>query len=72
MLQLWPLFPGLVPVWSDIVQRKVWKEARSVECINKACINVNRALGHFIARNGAVVVQHRELKAGTEAWMGFI
>lgn len=34
LLRLWALFPGLVTVWLDIVLHKVWKEARSFECIN--------------------------------------
>lgn len=65
MLRLWSSFPGMVTVWSDIVPRSVWREARSVDRVNKARIKVNRAVGGFMARNGAMVVRHRDLEAGT-------
>lgn len=51
----------MVTVWSDIVPRRAWRDVRSVERVNKARIKVNRALGCFFRRNGAVVVRHREL-----------
>ncbi|XP_044150850.1 serine/arginine repetitive matrix protein 1-like isoform X3 [Bufo gargarizans] len=64
-LRLWSLFPSVVTVWSDIVPRKVWREARSVERLNKARIKLNRVIGRFCAKHGAVVVRHPELEAGT-------
>ncbi|XP_044128319.1 uncharacterized protein LOC122936402 isoform X4 [Bufo gargarizans] len=68
LLRIWALFPGVVTVWSDIVPRKSWREARSVESINKARIKVNRAVGRFMARNGAVAVRHEELEKGVGAF----
>ncbi|XP_040279005.1 translation initiation factor IF-2-like isoform X3 [Bufo bufo] len=64
-LRLWSLFPSVVTVWSDIVPRKVWREARTVERLNKARIKLNRVIGRFCAKHGAVVVRHPELEAGT-------
>lgn len=71
LLCLWSLYLALATVWSDIVPRKVWREARDVEKINKARVKVNRALGRFVARNGAVAVRHRDLETGTgDFWLG--
>lgn len=67
-LILWAMFPWLVTVFSEIVQRKVWREARSVGRINKALIKVNRAMGRFMARNRAMVVRHKELWWFLERW----
>ncbi|KAM3936161.1 uncharacterized protein RB166_003283 [Leptodactylus fuscus] len=68
LLRLWALFPGMVTIWSDMVPRKVWKDARSVDRLNKARIKVNRAVGRFMARNGALSVRHYELEAGSGAF----
>lgn len=59
ILMLWALFPGLITVGPAIVPRSFWRGAR---------IKVNRAIGCFMARNGAVVVRHRELESGTEGF----
>lgn len=67
-LRLWALFPGLICIWSDIVPRLFWRGARSPERLNKARIKVNRAIGCFMARNGAVVVRHRDLESGSGAF----
>lgn len=64
-LRLWALCTGLVVVWSDIVPRKVWREVRSVERLNKARIKVNLAIGRFMARNGEVADRHKDLELGT-------
>lgn len=59
----------MVTVWLHIIPCKVWKEARSIDRVNKAWIKVNHASGRFMARNGAVAVRHRELELGTgEIW----
>ena len=39
-----------------------------MEAVNKARVKVNRAVGRFMARNGAVVVRHRELESGVGAF----
>lgn len=70
VLRLWALYPKLIVVWSDMVFRLVWRGARSVERINKARIKVNKAIGLFMARNGAVVVRHRALEDGKGAFWG--
>ncbi|KAM4034528.1 uncharacterized protein ACNLHF_021168 [Anomaloglossus baeobatrachus] len=64
LLRLWSVCPNLRVVWSDIVPRKVWRGARSLEGIDKTRIKVNRVVGNFVARNGGVVVRHRELESG--------
>ncbi|XP_044141387.1 uncharacterized protein LOC122931380 [Bufo gargarizans] len=68
LLRLWAQYPRLVTVWSDMVPRQHWREARSVERLNKARIKVNRAVGRFVARNGGIVVRHRELEPGVGAF----
>lgn len=70
LLRLWALFPRMVTIWSDIVPRKVWREARSVDRLNKARVKINRAMGRFMARNGGIAVRHLDLEAGTgEFWI---
>ncbi|XP_075715673.1 uncharacterized protein LOC142750560 [Rhinoderma darwinii] len=64
MLCLWVSYPKLVIVWSDIVPRKHWRLARSVERVNKARIKVNRAVSRFVAKNGGICVRHRDLESG--------
>lgn len=61
-LRLWDLYPGILLVWSDIVARRVWRHARSAQGLNKARAKLNRAVGKFIARNGGIVVRHRDLE----------
>lgn len=61
-LRLWATYPGIILVWSDIVARRVWRHARSVSGLNRARAKLNRAIGRFIARNGGVVVRHKELE----------
>ncbi|XP_044155431.1 uncharacterized protein LOC122942002 [Bufo gargarizans] len=69
LLRIWALFPGLITVWSDIVPRKAWRGARSVESLNKARVKVNRAVGRFMAKSGGVVVRHEVLEKGVgEFW----
>ncbi|XP_056409990.1 uncharacterized protein LOC130338806 [Hyla sarda] len=63
MLRIWSSFPGIVVVWSDIVARFKWREARSVIRLNKARAKVNRVVSRFMARNGGLVVRHRELES---------
>ncbi|KAM3924805.1 uncharacterized protein RB166_008161 [Leptodactylus fuscus] len=68
LLRVWALFPGLITIWSDIVPRRTWKGARSVVRLNKARVKVNRAIGRFMARNGAIVVRHTDLESGEGAF----
>lgn len=69
-LRLWTSYPGIIIVWSDIVARRVWRHARSVSGLNKARAKLNRSVGRFIARNGGVVVRHRDLEVvdGSLLW----
>ncbi|CAN2387673.1 hypothetical protein PRIEUP_LOCUS11992, partial [Pristimantis euphronides] len=69
ILRLWKLYPKLVVVWSEVVKRKSWRNARSVERLDKARIKVNRMVSAFVTRNGGVAVRHRELEeAGENYW----
>lgn len=61
-LRLSTSFPNMVIVWSDIVARKSWRLARSVDRLNKTRIKVNKRVGQFIIRNGGLVVRHQELE----------
>ncbi|CAN2387350.1 hypothetical protein PRIEUP_LOCUS8384, partial [Pristimantis euphronides] len=65
ILRLWKLYPKMVVVWSEIVKRKSWRNARSVEKLDKARIKVNRMVSAFVTRNGGVAVRHRELEAAS-------
>lgn len=65
LLRLWSACPGLIVVWSDMVARKVWRQARSVDRVNKARIKVNKEVGRFVKRNGGIVVRHREFEEGS-------
>lgn len=61
-LRLWSMFPGLVLVWSDMIARKDWRQARSVEKINKARVKLNKEVGRFVRRNGGLVARHLDLE----------
>lgn len=61
-LRLWASYPGILLVWSDIVARKSWRNARSVPGMNRARVKLNKAVGRFIARNGGIVVRHKDLE----------
>lgn len=62
LLRLWTAYPGILLVWSDIAARKVWRHARSPQALNRARGKLNMAVGRFVARNGGIVVRHRELE----------
>lgn len=63
LLHLWSACPTMiVVVWSDIVARKVWRQARSVDRVNKARVKINKEVGCFVKKNGGVVVQHRDFE----------
>lgn len=61
-LRLLSSYPGIILVWSDIVARRVWRHARSPSGLNKARAKLNRSIGRFIARNGGIVVRHKDLE----------
>lgn len=69
LLCLWTLCPNLIIVWSDIVARRVWREARSVDCINRARAKVNKEVGSFVKRHGGIVVRHKELEKPSEEFL---
>lgn len=66
-LRLWSSFPGIILVWSDMVARLTWRRARSVPGLNRARAKLNRAISRFIARNGGLVIRHRELEEADQA-----
>lgn len=68
-LRLWASHPGIILVWSDIVPRLKWRHARSLAGINRARVKLNRSIGQFIARNGGLVIRHRELEEVDPALM---
>lgn len=69
LICLWSMYPDLIIVWSDIVARRVWREARSVDCINRARAKVNKEVGSFVKRQGGIVVRHRELEKPSEDFL---
>lgn len=62
-LHLWTSYPGIVLVRSDIVARRVWRQARSLNGLNKTQAKLNKTVGRFVTRTGGIVVRHRELEA---------
>ncbi|KAM3930954.1 uncharacterized protein RB166_004439 [Leptodactylus fuscus] len=62
LLRIWSMYPGIVLVWSEIVARLSWRHARSVAKLNKARRKVNTTVSAFVARNGGIVVRHRDLE----------
>ena len=58
-------FPDLIIVWSDIVARMAWREARSLERLDKARIKVNREVGRFVVQQGGIAVRHSDLEVET-------
>lgn len=69
LLRLWSVCSNVIVVWSDIVARKVWRQARSVVRVDKAWVKVNKEVGHFIKRNGEVVVCHREFEENPDEFL---
>ncbi|CAN2390856.1 hypothetical protein PRIEUP_LOCUS893, partial [Pristimantis euphronides] len=65
ILRLWKLYPGMVMVWSEIVKRKKWRNARSMEKLDEARIKMNRLVSAFVVRNGGIAIRHRELEAAS-------
>lgn len=45
-----------------MVPRASWRHARSVSGINRARVKLNRSIGNFFARNGGLVIRHRDLE----------
>lgn len=62
LLHLHTTYPNTLLLWSDIVARTSWRNARSVVRINKARIRVNKVVGRFLVQQGGMVIRHRELK----------
>lgn len=62
LFRLWALDPGIIVVWLNMVARRVWRQARSVQGINWARSKVNTVIGKFVARNGGLVVRHQEVE----------
>ncbi|XP_040216656.1 uncharacterized protein LOC120946033 [Rana temporaria] len=58
-------FPDLIIVWSDVVARMAWREARSLERLDKARIKVNREVGRFVVQQGGIAVRHSDLEVET-------
>lgn len=56
---------SMVVVWSEMVGCMTWRLASSVAKLNKARVKVTKEVGRFIARNGGVVVRHRDLEVDT-------
>ncbi|OCT78336.1 hypothetical protein XELAEV_18029445mg [Xenopus laevis] len=55
-------FPGTLLVWSDIVDRFTWREARFNDAISKDRVKVNREVGKFAVRTGGLALRHMELE----------
>lgn len=69
LLSMWPQF---ILIWSDIVARRKWRNARSVErvprvvwqgardlgAVERVRRSVNSRLAHFVRHRGGLVVQH--------------
>lgn len=69
LICLWSLCPDLLIIWSDIVARRVWRGARSVDCINRARAKVNKEVGSFVKRHGGMVIRHRELEKPSDDFL---
>ncbi|XP_072006222.1 uncharacterized protein [Engystomops pustulosus] len=61
-MRLLSLFPGIILIWSDILPRLKWRNARSVYRLNRARAKVNKAVSKFITRQGGIVVRHDDLE----------
>ncbi|XP_040274498.1 olfactory receptor 1468-like [Bufo bufo] len=69
LLRLWSDVPGVLVVWSEVVARRAWRFARSVDRLNKARAKLNREVGRFVRRHGGIVVRHRELEAASPQFL---
>ncbi|XP_070594693.1 transcription cofactor vestigial-like protein 4 isoform X5 [Erythrolamprus reginae] len=57
-------WPATQVVWSEILQRIVWKDAISPRAIHKTRRRVNRAVGKLVRELGGVVVSHPNITVG--------
>ncbi|XP_066446921.1 uncharacterized protein [Eleutherodactylus coqui] len=55
-------FNKVILVWSDIVARRFWREARDMEAIERARRNVNFKMSRFVQSIGGVAIRHWELE----------
>lgn len=49
-------------MWSDIVTHRVWGQTRPPQGLNKARVKLNKVVSRFVARNGGLVVRHKDLE----------
>ncbi|XP_053114247.1 uncharacterized protein LOC128328362 isoform X3 [Hemicordylus capensis] len=53
--------PGLVVIWSDITQRRVWRGAVKQNKVDRARRGVNAAMARFIASKGGGCIPHNDI-----------
>ncbi|XP_053098834.1 uncharacterized protein LOC128322115 [Hemicordylus capensis] len=53
--------PGLVVIWSDITQRRVWRGAVKQNKVDRARRGVNAAVACFIAAGGGGCIPHNDI-----------
>lgn len=51
-LRLRHMYPKTVLVWSDMVERERWFAARSVKCLNRTRVKINKEIVRFVLHNG--------------------
>ncbi|XP_068116462.1 uncharacterized protein [Hyperolius riggenbachi] len=68
-LRLRTSFPATIVVWSEVVGRQKWRQARSVDRVNRARKKLNREVSRFVVRNGGVAVRHVDLELDTSRFL---
>lgn len=54
--------PGALILWSEIVPRFSWRQARDRRAVDRARIKVNRAVSKFVVETRGMVARHEDLE----------
>ncbi|KAM4652086.1 V-set and immunoglobulin domain-containing protein 10-like 2 [Discoglossus pictus] len=55
-------FSGVFIIWSEIINRRVWRSARNTKSLDKARQKVNRLMSSFVRKQGFVTLHHTEFE----------
>ncbi|KAM4664195.1 uncharacterized protein O3C94_012357 [Discoglossus pictus] len=60
--RLLDLFPKMKIVWSEIIQRFVWKMAKNPSALVRKCKKLNKSISSFTRKSGGLTVRHHGLE----------
>ncbi|KAE8586426.1 hypothetical protein XENTR_v10021666 [Xenopus tropicalis] len=60
--KVWDRAPKLILIWSQIVPRLVWREARELKALDKVRSKINTTMAKFVKRKGGISVRHKMIE----------